>query len=62
MAFKTAALMGFREGYAGAKPTILEPIMKVEVEAPEEFQGSVVGQLNQRRGVILEHRERARAT
>jgi len=54
MAFKTAALMGFREAYSGAKPTILEPIMKVEVEAPVEFQGSVVGQVNQRRGVILE--------
>ncbi len=53
-AFKTAALMGFREAYSGAKPTILEPIMKVEVEAPIEFQGSVVGQVNQRRGVILE--------
>lgn len=54
MAFKTAALMGFREAYSGAKPTILEPIMKVEIEAPVEFQGSVVGQVNQRRGVILE--------
>jgi elongation factor G len=52
-AFKTAAIMGFREGYEAAKPTILEPIMKVEVQAPEEFQGSVVGQLNQRRGTIL---------
>jgi elongation factor G len=53
-AFRTAALMGFREAYAAAKPTILEPIMKVEIEAPIEFQGSVVGQVNQRRGVILE--------
>ena len=51
-AFKTAALMGFREAYEKAKPVILEPIMNVEVQAPEEFQGSVVGQLNQRRGVI----------
>ncbi|MDB4944015.1 MAG: Translation elongation factor [Labilithrix sp.] len=54
MAFKTAALMGFREAYAQAGPTILEPIMKVEIDAPTEFQGSVVGQVNQRRGVILE--------
>jgi elongation factor G len=52
-AFKTAGIMGFREGYEAAKPTILEPIMKVEVQAPEEFQGSVVGQLNQRRGTIV---------
>ncbi len=56
MAFKTAALMGFREAYEKAGPTILEPIMKVEVEAPTEFQGSVVGQINQRRGVIMETR------
>ncbi len=53
MAFKTAGLMGFREGYEQAKPVILEPIMKVEVSAPEDFQGSVVGQLNQRRGTII---------
>ncbi|WP_426750611.1 elongation factor G [Myxococcus sp. Y35] len=53
MAFKTAAIMGFREGYAAAKPIILEPMMKVEVQAPEEFQGSLVGQINQRRGTII---------
>ncbi|MFZ5471707.1 MAG: elongation factor G [Myxococcota bacterium] len=53
MAFKTAAIMAFREGYAAAKATILEPVMKVEVQAPEEFQGSVVGQINQRRGTII---------
>ncbi len=54
MAFKTAAMMGFREAYAKAAPTILEPIMKVEIDVPTEFQGSVVGQVNQRRGVILD--------
>jgi elongation factor G len=52
-AFKTASIMAFREGYDKAKPTILEPIMKVEVQAPEEFQGTVMGQLNQRRGMIV---------
>ena len=52
-AFKTASIMGFRDAYQDAKPTILEPIMKVEVQAPEEFQGSVMGQINQRRGVII---------
>ena len=53
IAFRTAALMGFREAYAAAKPTILEPIMRVEVQFPEEFQGAVMGQLNQRRGTII---------
>jgi elongation factor G len=53
IAFKTAALMGFREAYQRAKPTILEPIMLVEVQFPEEFQGAVMGQINQRRGQIL---------
>jgi elongation factor G len=54
MAFRICAMTAIREAYASASPTILEPIMKVEVAAPEEFQGSIVGQLNQRRGVILE--------
>ena len=54
MAFKTAAIMGFREAYAKSAPTILEPIMKVEIDAPVEFQGAVTGLVNQRRGVILE--------
>ncbi len=53
IAFRTAALMGFREAYANAKPTILEPIMRVEVQFPEEFQGAVLGQINQRRGTII---------
>jgi len=53
MAFKTAAIQAFRESYSACKPVILEPIMKLEVSAPEEFQGTVIGQINQRRGVIL---------
>jgi elongation factor G len=53
IAFRTAALMGFREAYMAARPTILEPIMRVEVQFPEEFQGAVMGQLNQRRGTII---------
>lgn len=52
-AFKTAALMGFREAYERAQPTVLEPIMKLETRAPEEFQGTVMGQINQRRGMIV---------
>jgi elongation factor G len=53
LSFKTASLMGFREAYSQAGPTVLEPVMKLETTAPEEFQGSVMGQINQRRGVIL---------
>jgi elongation factor G len=52
-AFKTAALMGFREAYEKAGAAVLEPIMKLETQAPEEFQGSVMGQINQRRGMIV---------
>ncbi|MCC7441070.1 MAG: elongation factor G [Bdellovibrionales bacterium] len=52
-AFKTASLMGFREAYEKAGAVVLEPIMKLEVSTPEEFQGSGMGLVNQRRGVIL---------
>jgi elongation factor G len=52
LAFKIAAMAAFREVYPQATPTALEPIMKLEVVAPEEFQGSVMGQINQRRGMI----------
>lgn len=52
-AFKTASIMGFRQAYEKAGPTVLEPIMKLEVQAPEEFQGAVMGQVNQRRGMIM---------
>ena len=53
MAFRICAMAAFREFYHKAKPTALEPIMKVEVSAPEEYQGNVLGQINQRRGMIL---------
>ncbi len=52
MAFKLAASMCFKEGAKKANPVILEPIMKVEVEVPEEFMGDVIGDLNRRRGQI----------
>ena len=52
MAFKLAASMCFKEGARKATPIILEPIMKVEVEVPEEFMGDVIGDLNRRRGQI----------
>jgi elongation factor G len=51
-AFKIAGSMGFREGIARAKPTLLEPIMKVEVMTPEEYMGDVIGDLNSRRGIV----------
>ncbi|MBU6374530.1 MAG: elongation factor G [Bdellovibrionales bacterium] len=53
LSFRTAAIMGFREAYEKAGAVILEPIMKLESSAPEEFQGSVMGQINQRRGIIV---------
>ena len=53
MAFSTAARWAFLEGYTKASPIVLEPIMKVVVESSTEFQGSVIGSLNQRRGIII---------
>ncbi len=53
MAFQAAARGAFREAYQRAKPVIHEPIMKVVVETPPEFQGPVMGLLNQRRGMII---------
>ncbi|PNX45379.1 MAG: translation elongation factor G [Thermoplasmata archaeon M11B2D] len=52
MAFKLAASMGFKEGARKANPCILEPMMKVEVEVPENFMGDVIGDLNRRRGQV----------
>ncbi|MCE1649402.1 elongation factor G, partial [Enterobacter hormaechei] len=52
IAFKIAASMAFKEGFMKAKPVLLEPIMKVEVETPEDYMGDVIGDLNRRRGMI----------
>jgi elongation factor G len=58
MAFKIAASMGFKEAARKASPVLLEPIMSVEVVVPEEFMGTIIGDLNSRRGRIegVEHR------
>ena len=53
IAFQQAAIGAFREAYNKAKPCILEPIMKVAVEGPSEFQGNIFGLINQRRGIII---------
>lgn len=53
MAFKMAAIMGFREGMQKGGSVLLEPIMKVEVTIPEEYLGEVLGQMTSRRGEIL---------
>ncbi len=53
MAFQLAAIGAFRQAYNKAKPEILEPIMKVEVEGPCDFQGNVISSINQRRGIII---------
>ena len=52
MAFRTCAMAAFREAYRAANPTALEPLMKLEVAAPEEYQGNIMGQINKRRGII----------
>ncbi|MBN2049253.1 MAG: elongation factor G [Spirochaetales bacterium] len=57
MAFQLAAVGAFKEVYRKAGPKILEPIMRVTVEAPTEFQGNIFGSINQRRGVIISAQE-----
>jgi elongation factor G len=59
MAFRIAGRDAFVEAFRRSKPCLMEPIMKVEVEMPREFQGAVVGDLNSRRGIILEAETRA---
>ncbi|MBT1890184.1 elongation factor G [Enterobacter roggenkampii] len=52
MAFRMAAILGFKEGARRADPAILEPIMHVEVETPEEYAGNIMGDLSSRRGMV----------
>jgi elongation factor G len=59
MAFRAAATGAFREFYGRARPIILEPIMKVEVEGPQEFQGAVLKSIMQRRGTVVGTTEEA---
>lgn len=54
LAFRLATIGAFREAYKNASPVILEPIMTVEITAPVEFQGNIIGGINQRRGTIID--------
>ncbi len=52
IAFKIAASLAFKEGFMKANPTLLEPLMKIEIETPDSYMGEVIGDLNRRRGTI----------
>ena len=52
LAFKMAGIFALKEAFKDAKPIILEPIMKVEVTTPDEYQGDLLGDINRRRGII----------
>jgi elongation factor G len=58
MAFKIAGSMAFKEAAKKANPVLLEPIMKVEVEVPEEYMGDVIGDINRRRGQVSSMEDR----
>ncbi|WP_414833432.1 elongation factor G [Afifella sp. YEN Y35] len=62
LAFEIAARAAFREGAQKAKPVLLEPVMKVEVVTPEDYTGSVIGDLNSRRGQVQGQEMRGNAT
>ncbi|KAG6780918.1 hypothetical protein POTOM_013797 [Populus tomentosa] len=53
LAFKLASIYAFRQYYTAAKPVILEPVMLVELKVPTEFQGTIAGDINKRKGVIV---------
>jgi elongation factor G len=59
MAFRLASIGAFRQAYADAGAAILEPIMKVEVTVPVEYQGTVMGDLNRRKGMIQDSSQEA---
>jgi elongation factor G len=61
MAFKIAGSMGLKEGVRKGRPQLLEPVMKVEVTTPEDFLGTVLGDLNSRRGHVEGMEARANA-
>ncbi|WP_352339289.1 elongation factor G [Psychrobacter sp. 16-MNA-CIBAN-0192] len=52
LSFKMAGSIAFRKGFMAANPTLLEPVMKVEVETPEDYMGDIMGDLNRRRGLV----------
>ena len=52
LSFKMAGSMAFRKGFMNANPVLLEPVMKVEVETPEDYMGDIMGDLNRRRGMV----------
>ena len=62
VAFKVATYKAFKEAFAKASPAILEPIMSVEIVTPEEYVGTVMGDLSSRRGIILGQTPRGNAT
>ncbi len=53
MAFKIAGSMGFKKGFQLCQPTLLEPIVDIEIEVPDDYMGDVIGDLNSRRGKVL---------
>ncbi|MBA7581537.1 Elongation factor G [subsurface metagenome] len=53
MAFKIAGSMGFKKGFQECQPTLLEPIVDINIEIPDEYMGDVIGDLNSRRGRVL---------
>ena len=62
MAFRIAAIEAFKQAFMKSKPVLLEPIMMVEVETPPSFQGTIVGDINSRRGMILSTESRGNTT